>query len=338
VGRAVLCPRFGVTWTAVVAGVLCLLAVADTVRGMRAGAAAIRSMGAHLTVTTNASPGYVAALNLAPGQSLLRRRELDWTTKGSRWRFDESPSGREGELTTFLFDGHGQLVYSNHWKRDLTRGSFFDSPIPTSFTPLSHAYCIGGRPAPDVLEKDGFRLVRAEQHPKYGAVAVLEGSEFRAPGATTTVWVATARGHQIVRREMRSNRMNRVISVDRTEAMQCAAGIWVPTSIVRESRYPGRECTVTMVASAIHVNDISDSRFQASFLRRGVLFARGVPMSIRSDGTMGLDPRGTYLSGGRRWTGDAARSAVAICILVGLWIAVVSTVRLLRGKTGPTTT
>jgi len=311
--------------------------IAELARGMRTSAAAIGSIGAHLTVTTNASPGYIAALTLKPGESLITRRELDWATKGSKWRFDESRPSQQDEVTTFLFDGDHALVYSNHEKRNLTRGSFLGSEMPTSFTPLSQAYRIGGRPAPDVLESDGFRLVRREQHPNYGAVAVVEGSEFRAQAATTTVSVATARGCQIVRREMRSNRMNKVISVDRTEAMHCVAGIWVPTRIVRESRYPGRECTVTMLVSRIHVNGVPDSQFQPRFLRRGVLFQRGVPMSIRSDGMMGLDPRGTYGSGVRRWSGDAARSSVTLVMFVGLSIAVVSAVRMLRRKVGPHT-
>lgn len=285
-----------------------------------------------MAMRTTASRGYIAALKLEPGESLLALREFDWACKGPKWRFDERRASQNGEVTTFLFDGRRKLIYSNYVEQNYTRGSFVGSQTPESLTPLGQAYGMTGRTAPDALEADGFSLVRAEQHPVYGPVCVLRGSEFHAAAATTTVWVARDRGYQIVRREMRSNRMGKVISADRTEALQRVAGIWLPSRIVRASRYPGRECAVAVVISDVHVNDVPDSRFTPGFLRRGVLFSSGVPMGIRPDGALGLDPRGTQLSTLQYWSGGPVRLALAFAMLLVLWAVILGTVRAVRGR------
>jgi len=305
----------------------------DVIRGMRRSMAAIGSVSADIAVTWKRSAGYLAALHLKPGETLPVRHEWGWAWKGAKWRFDEHDASRKDENITYLFDGTKKLIYSNYPSLNYTRGTFVESNVPLSATPLSHAYSINGRPAPDVLQADGFRLVRVEQHPSYGALYVLQGHEFGVATSTTTVWVAGARGYQIVRMEMRSNRMGKIITRDRTDAIQQVAGIWLPCRIVREVLYPGRESTATLLFSNMHVNDVPDSRFQPSFMRHASIFSHHVPLQLRFNGTLGIDPRGTQLDATQSWSDGPKRLAVGLCMFLGLWILVVSSAHAIRRRT-----
>jgi hypothetical protein len=290
---------------------------------------AIRSARARITVSVAPSAGYLAYLRLEPGQTLLTHRTFDWAMKGEKWRIDEVDASRD-ETTTTGFDGRTTLVFSRYGVQGYTRGTFLGTENPIAYTPLDQAYRMRGRPAADVLESDGFRLVRVEQDQTYGPLSVLEGHEFRAPTATTTVWVARARGSQIVRREMQVTKLGKTVTSDRTEAMERVSGVWMPTKVVREQRYSGRECTVKITASAIHVNDIPEDRFRIRLSGFGLLVSHGVPLAIQSNGTLGLDPRGARSPVGTWWPGGAMRLA-AVLLLSGAGLAlVIASVRVMR--------
>jgi hypothetical protein len=303
----------------------------DILKHMREGMSAIRSAGARITVRVTPSTGYVASLRLEPGQTLLTHRVYDWAIKGAKWRIDEVDTSRN-ETTTTLFEGRTTLVYTRYGVQDYTRGAFLGTESLACYTPLDHAYCMRGRPSADVLQSDGFRLVRVEQNPTYGRLAVLEGHEYRAPAATTTVWVARERGDQIVRRTTRVTPLGKTISSDRTLAMQRAGGIWLPAKLVRNLYYPGRECTVTITASGIHVNDILDDRFETRFAGRGLLFADGVPLAIQSNGTLGLDSRAARSPLGRWWPRGVVKLAAALLLSVAGWALVLVSVRAMRSR------
>ncbi len=307
--------------------------LADILKHMREGMSAIRSAGARITVSVTPSAGYLASLRLEPGQTLLTHRTFDWSMKGPKWRIDEVDASRD-ETTTTLFDGRTTLVSSRYGVQEYARGTFLGAETPIGYTPLDHAYRMRGRPAADVLESDGFRVVRVEQDAAYGPLSVLEGHEFRAPTATTTVWIARERGCQIVRREMRVTKPGKTVTSDRTEAMERIGGVWMPTKVVREQRYPGRECTVKITASAIHVNDVPENRFRIRWSGRGLLVSHGVPLAIQSNGTLGLDPIGARFPVGRWWPGGAMRLAAALMLFAGLWVACVSAVREMRRRAG----
>lgn len=307
--------------------------LADIVKHMREGMSAIRSASARITVSVTPTAGYLASLKLEPGQKLLTRRTFDWSMKGPKWRIDEVDASRD-ETTTTLFDGRTTLVSSRYGVQEYTRGTFLGMETPIGYTPLDHAYRMRGRPAADVLESDGFRVVRVEQDPAYGPLSVLEGHEFRAPTATTTVWIARERGCQIVRREMRVTKLGRTVTSDRTEAMERVHGVWMPTKVVREQRYPGRRCTVKITASAMHVNDVPEDRFSIRLRGRGLLVSHGVPLAIQSNGTLGLDPRGARSPLRMWWPGGAMRLAAALVLSVVIWVSCVSAVREMRRRAG----
>ena len=244
--------------------------LAVILRHMREGMSAIRSARARITVSVAPSAGYLASMRLEPGQTLLTHRTFDWAMKGDKWRIDEVDASRD-ETATTGFDGRTTLVFSRYGVQGYTRGTFLGTENPIAYTPLEQAYRMRGRPAADVLESDGFRLVRVEQDQTYGPLSVLEGHEFRAPTATTTVWVARARGSQIVRREMQVTKLGKTVTSDRTEAMERVSGVWMPTKVVREQRYPGRE------RIGRHVDDLPGDEFEAAV---GVFRQAGVGLKV----------------------------------------------------------
>ena len=298
---------------------------------MRQNLAAVRSASAHITVTTEPSAGYVASLNLQPGQKLLTQRELDWAAKGPKWRIDDRTASPDREILTALFDGRTTLLYLRHGGRNFTRGGFLESEAPGVYSPLDHAYRIMGRPAWQVLQSDGFRFVRTERDPRFGTLYVLQGSQGRAGTATTTVWVASERGYQILRRAMQANRLGKTVTDDRTEAMQRVGEIWMPTRIVRKLCYPGRECMITITASDLHVNDVPDSRFEVHFSGHGVLFRGGVPLAIQGSDRLALDARARQL-GVREWVSanGPAKLTLALVVFALAWSLVLVAVRVLR--------
>ncbi|MGC8669437.1 MAG: hypothetical protein ACP5VE_15125 [Chthonomonadales bacterium] len=297
-------------------------------RAMAAGARYIESASAHIVQDLKPQPGFLMFLQGRAKGKLVTHREYRWWVKGDRWRVDDYSLSAVPLI--HIFDGTRLFLYENHGKANYTRGTVLGRATSPAFTPIQMAYGLGGMSAAAALEEKGFHVTGQAVDRRFGKLYEVQGHVDGKGISTVTLWIAPDRGYQIVRREFRNNRMGMVLAVDRTEEMQQAGGIWVPSRFIHEERYPGREATTTIIVTDIRVNDVSDSVFHPRFLKRGMLFADGVPLEIRPGGALALDPRGAAASELRFWSHGPVRFATALLVFTLLGAAVRTSVHLLR--------